>query len=100
MVDCSHANSNKNHELQPSVLENITEQILQGDQSIVGVMLESNLHAGNQSISGPLANLKYGVSVTDACIDWETPENALRTTHEKLKNHLPTRRTPATTATA
>ena len=100
MVDCSHANSNKNHELQPSVLENITEQILQGDQSIVGVMLESNLHAGNQSISGPLADLKYGVSVTDACIDWETTENALRTTHEKLKNHLPTRRTPATTATA
>lgn len=85
MIDCSHANSNKDHNLQPLVLENVTNQILEGNQSIIGVMLESNLNSGNQSIPENLADLKYGVSVTDACIDWPTTENCLREMHHKLK---------------
>ncbi len=91
MVDCSHANSNKNHELQPLVLDNVTNQILEGNQSIIGVMIESHLNAGNQSIPDNLADLKYGISVTDACIDWDTTEQALLTMHNKLKSVLPKR---------
>jgi 3-deoxy-7-phosphoheptulonate synthase len=71
MVDCSHANSNKQPELQPLVVENVANQILEGNRSIVGLMIESNLKAGNQSIPENLDDLEYGVSVTDGCIDWE-----------------------------
>ncbi len=78
MVDCSHANSNKNYELQPLVLENVANQIVEGNRSIVGVMIESNLKPGNQGIPKNLADLEYGVSITDACIDWETTEKSLR----------------------
>jgi len=92
MVDTSHANSNKNHELQPLVLENITNQILEGNKSIMGVMVESNLGAGNQKIPSDLSQLKYGVSITDACIDWPTTEKALTDMHNKLKDVLPKRR--------
>lgn len=74
MIDCSHANSNKNHELQPLVMENVANQIAEGNQSIIGMMVESHLHAGNQSI-GP--DMAYGVSVTDKCIGWETTEQTL-----------------------
>ena len=88
MVDCSHANSNKNHELQPLVMENVTNQILEGNQSIIGIMVESNLKAGNQKITENLDDLEYGVSITDACIDWETTEKSLRDMCEKLKNVL------------
>ena len=91
MVDCSHANSSKKPELQPLVAENITNQILAGNKSIVGLMIESNLKAGNQSIPENLDELKYGVSVTDGCIDWETTEQCLREMHEKLKEILPAR---------
>ncbi|MBC6428105.1 MAG: 3-deoxy-7-phosphoheptulonate synthase [Cellvibrionales bacterium] len=84
MVDCSHANSNKDHRLQPLVLENVTNQIVAGDRTIMGVMVESNLGAGNQPIPADLAKLEYGVSVTDACMDWATTEAALRTMHERL----------------
>lgn len=91
MVDCSHANSNKNHELQSLVLENITNQIVEGNTSIMGVMIESNIGPGNQKIPKDLSELKYGVSVTDACIDWPTTEVDLRNMHEKLKAVLPTR---------
>lgn len=92
MVDCSHANSNKNHELQPLVLENITNQIIEGNKSIMGVMVESNLGPGNQKIPEDLSQLQYGVSITDACIDWETTENALNEMANKLKDVLPGRR--------
>jgi 3-deoxy-7-phosphoheptulonate synthase len=85
MVDCSHANSNKNHELQPLVMENVTNQILEGNQSIVGLMVESNLLAGNQKLSSNRDDMEYGKSVTDACIDWETTENAIMAMHDKLK---------------
>ena len=85
MIDCSHANSNKDHNLQPLVLENICNQILDGNQSIVGVMIESNLEGGNQKLSDDLSLLKYGVSVTDACIDWETTKDGILSMAEKLR---------------
>ena len=90
-VDCSHGNSNKDPSLQPLVAENCVNQILEGNRSIVALMLESNLHAGNQPIPADLSQLRYGVSVTDACIDWETTEKLLRGAREKLKDVLPGR---------
>lgn len=84
MVDCSHANSNKNHELQTLVLNDIVQQILEGNQSIVGVMLESYLKGGNQSLTGDSSVLEYGVSITDACIDWQTTENSLLDAAKRL----------------
>ena len=91
MIDCSHANSSKDPALQPLVAENVASQIQEGNQSIVGLMIESNLEWGNQSIPENLADLKYGVSVTDACIDWAATEKCLQDMHEKLKNVLPKR---------
>lgn len=91
MIDCSHANSNKDPQLQPLVLENITGQILEGNQSIVGLMLESNLFWGSQKITDP-QTMKYGISVTDACIDWQVTEQSLREMRLKLKDCLVNRR--------
>ncbi len=91
MVDCSHANSNKQPELQPLVVENVGNQVLEGNRSIVGLMIESNLKAGNQAIPENLDDLEYGVSVTDGCIDWETTESCLRELRDKLKDVLPRR---------
>ena len=91
MVDTSHANSNKNHELQPLVLENIGNQIAEGNRSICGLMVESNINAGNQKNPADLAELKDGVSVTDACIDWPTTEIAIRGLRDKIKGVLPSR---------
>lgn len=91
MVDCSHANSNKEPELQPLVVENVANQILEGNQSIVALMIESHLNAGNQSIPANLDDLAYGVSITDGCIDWETTATTLRSMREKLKDVLPGR---------
>ena len=91
MVDCSHANSNKNHELEPLVIDNVSNQIIEGNRSIIGVMVESHLVAGNQKLSANRAEMVYGQSVTDACIDWPTTETALRAMREKLKDVLPRR---------
>jgi 3-deoxy-7-phosphoheptulonate synthase len=91
MVDCSHANSNKAPELQPLVMENVINQVLEGNRSIIGLMIESNLEAGNQSIPEDLSQLKYGVSVTDGCIDWATTEAAVHEMRDKLKEVLPNR---------
>jgi len=91
MIDCSHANSSKDPALQPLVMQDATNQILDGNKSIIGLMVESNLAWGNQSIPKDLSELKYGVSVTDACIDWETTEKAILDMHEKLKDVLPNR---------
>ena len=91
VVDCSHGNSMKDHRLQPLVLENCCNQIIEGNRSIIGVMLESNIHEGNQSVPEDLSQLEYGVSVTDACIDWDTTANILRETRDKLKDVLPGR---------
>jgi 3-deoxy-7-phosphoheptulonate synthase len=90
-VDCSHGNSHKKPELQSLVVENCVNQILEGNKSIVSFMLESHLHWGNQSIPEDLSQLKYGVSVTDACMDWQTTEEVLREAHNKLKDVLPNR---------
>ena len=92
VVDCSHGNSNKDPSLQPLVAENCVNQIIEGNRSIVALMLESHLHAGNQPIPADLSKLKYGVSVTDSCIDWATTEKLLRNAREKLKDVLPARR--------
>ncbi|GAB3046432.1 3-deoxy-7-phosphoheptulonate synthase [Acinetobacter apis] len=91
MVDASHANSNKDPYLQPLVLKNVTEQILNGNKSIVGLMVESHLKGGRQNIPENLCDLEYGQSVTDGCIDWETTENVLLEMHEALKDVLPHR---------
>ena len=91
MIDCSHANSSKNPELQPQVLSDITHQILRGNNSIIGVMLESFINSGNQPIPENLENLKYGVSVTDACMDWSTTERSILEMSEKLSKTLMTR---------
>ena len=92
MVDCSHANSNKDHNLQPLVLDNVANQILEGNTSIVGAMIESHLNAGNQKLSNDLDELAYGVSVTDACVDWNTTEASLLAMADKLRETLKNRR--------
>jgi 3-deoxy-7-phosphoheptulonate synthase len=84
MVDTSHDNSCKKPELQPGVTGEITRQIIAGNRSIIGLMMESNIHAGNQPIPENLADLEYGVSVTDGCLDWETTESTLLEMHERL----------------
>tara|TARA_B100000678_G_scaffold275204_1_gene266937 strand:- start:757 stop:1350 length:594 start_codon:yes stop_codon:yes gene_type:complete len=81
MVDCSHGNTNKDYTLQPKVAKYCINQVVNGNDSIIGMMLESNIHEGNQKITD---NLKYGVSLTDACIDWETTENLLLSLADKL----------------
>lgn len=92
MIDCSHANSSKKPELQPLVLENIGHQIADGNQSITGLMIESHIKAGNQSMPEDLSQLEYGVSITDGCIDWETTETALLNLREMIKSTLSGRR--------
>ena len=91
MVDCSHANSNKDAALQPLVMENVANQIVEGNNSIVGLMVESHLGFGNQPIPADLSQLQYGVSVTDACIDWAMTEKSILDMHRKLKDVLPRR---------
>ncbi len=84
MVDCSHANSNKDHRLQSKVLSEVIEQILAGNSAINSVMIESNLNAGNQSIPDDLSELEYGVSITDKCADWDMTEEMLRSACAQL----------------
>lgn len=91
MIDCSHANSGKDPDMQPLVLKDLTHQILEGNGSIIGAMLESNINHGNQPIPTDLSQLKYGVSVTDACMDWETTEQAILEMSDKLRDILPGR---------
>jgi len=85
MVDCSHGNSNKDYNRQAEVLASVVNQAVNGNSSIIGVMLESFLHAGNQKIPEDARNLKYGISITDACIDWETTEKILLDAHRQLR---------------
>jgi 3-deoxy-7-phosphoheptulonate synthase len=91
VIDCSHENSKKDPALQPLVLNDGVRQIVQGNRSIVGFMLESNINWGNQPIPADLSQLQYGVSVTDGCIDWATTEKALLEAAEQLRGVLPTR---------
>ena len=91
MVDCSHENSNKDAAIQPLVMENVTNQIIDGNKSIIGLMVESNIEFGRQDICENKADMTYGQSVTDACISWEMTENSVREMHRKLKEVLPAR---------
>jgi len=91
VVDCSHANSFKNPELQPLVMADVVNQVRLGNQSIVGVMVESNIVSGKQSIPQDLSQLKYGCSVTDGCVGWETTEKMLRDADALLRGVLPAR---------
>lgn len=84
MVDCSHANSEKNYKNQPQVWRNLIQQKGEGNQAIRGLMLESHIHEGSQPIPENLSQLKYGVSITDACIDWQTTEELILETYDKL----------------
>lgn len=84
MIDCSHANSYKDHTRQGEVLDNVVDQLIADPNSISGVMIESNLNAGNQNIPENLNQLKYGVSITDKCVDWETTETMLSKTYSRL----------------
>ena len=84
VIDCSHENSDKDPINQAKVFNYCIEQHLNGQQSIVGMMLESNIKWGNQKIPKDLSTLEYGVSITDACIDWETTENIIRDAAQKL----------------
>lgn len=84
MVDCSHGNSSKEYQRQPEVLENIVGQVVGGNESISGVMIESFISAGNQKVPADISQLQYGVSITDACIDWATTEKILLDAHRQL----------------
>ncbi|WPK53210.1 3-deoxy-7-phosphoheptulonate synthase [Vibrio fluvialis] len=84
MVDCSHANSRKDYRRQPLVAEDVIHQIREGNQSIIGLMIESHLNEGNQSSDLPLDQMAYGVSITDACINWASTEALLRHAHQEL----------------
>jgi hypothetical protein len=80
MVDCSHGNSSKNHRNQPKVADSIAAQLIDGEQAITGVMLESHLSEGRQDVPAEgKSGLKYGVSITDACIGWEDTKTVLAT---------------------
>ena len=82
IIDCSHGNSNKDHKNQPKVAAAVGDQVAAGDKSIIGVMLESNIHEGAQKLDPGktvVSSLKYGVSVTDKCIDIETTAEVMET---------------------
>jgi len=86
MVDCSHANSGKVATRQPEVWRAVVEQRLQGDDSIIGLMLESHLLAGRQHLGSSPESLQYGVSITDDCLDWKSTEELLRETAAQIDN--------------
>ncbi|MDP4527946.1 3-deoxy-7-phosphoheptulonate synthase [Alkalimonas delamerensis] len=87
VVDCSHGNSNKDHNRQPEVATAVIAQRQAGNKAIIGIMLESHLHAGRQDIVNGKAPL-YGVSVTDACIDWDTTAKLLAECHQRMQQSL------------
>ena len=84
VVDCSHANSNKDYTKQPLVWNDVIQQRAHGNDTIVGLMLESNLNAGQQKLGSDPSALEYGVSITDGCISFEQTEELLRSAHESL----------------
>lgn len=88
LVDASHDNSSKKPELQPDVMAALACQIQAGNRSIMGAMVESNIGGGNQPFPQPKENLKYGVSITDGCIDWPTTEKLVRDLHAALASRF------------
>jgi 3-deoxy-7-phosphoheptulonate synthase len=95
LVDCSHDNSAKQPERQPEVMRELLAQIAAGNTSIIGAMIESNLGAGSQAFPQPKEKLRYGVSITDACIDWPTTEKLVREIHDALRHRFSPTPTPA-----
>ena len=91
LVDCSHANSYKRPEMQPLVMRDVVHQIRQGNRSIVGLMMESFIEGGNQAIPADLAQLRYGCSVTDACLDWPSTAALLGEARDMLREALAAR---------
>ncbi|NMG46393.1 3-deoxy-7-phosphoheptulonate synthase [Aromatoleum toluvorans] len=88
VVDCSHANSWKKPDLQPLVMKDVIHQIREGNRSVVGLMIESFIEAGNQPIPEDLSQLKYGCSVTDACVGWDDTADTIRKAHAVLRDAL------------
>jgi 3-deoxy-7-phosphoheptulonate synthase len=91
VVDCSHANSFKNPDLQPLVMTDVVNQVRFGNRSLVGVMIESNIVGGKQAIPEDLSQLKYGCSVTDGCVGWDVTEKMILDAHQVLREVLPAR---------
>lgn len=87
IIDCSHANSNKDPQRQPLVMKDVIQQIAAGNQDILGVMLESHIHGGTQKLGDNPAALAYGISITDGCIDWETTAACIREARQLLQEH-------------
>ena len=86
VVDCSHANSNKDYTKQPDVWNNVIQQRADGNDTIVGLMLESNIHAGQQKLGADPSALEHGISITDGCISFEQTEDLLRAAYETLES--------------
>ncbi len=84
LIDCSHGNSNRQHDKQPNVFRSVIQQVLTGNHAIKGLCLESHLKAGNQPIPDSIANLKYGISITDACLGWEETEHLIYSSYREL----------------
>ncbi|AIN47104.1 2-keto-3-deoxy-D-arabino-heptulosonate-7- phosphate synthase I alpha [Candidatus Palibaumannia cicadellinicola] len=84
IIDCSHGNSNKDYRRQIDVVKSVLAQIKAGNSSVIGLIIESNIYSGNQSSELPQNQMRYGVSVTDACIDWHTTDHMLRELHREL----------------
>jgi len=91
MVDCSHANSEKKFARQEDVWHSVIEQRIEGTRSLIGLMAESHLFEGNQPIPAKIKDLRYGVSITDSCIGWETTERMLRWANATLEKIIPTK---------
>jgi 3-deoxy-7-phosphoheptulonate synthase len=91
MVDCSHANSEKQHKRQEDVWHSVIQQRVEGTRSLIGLMVESSLFEGNQPIPQNLKDLRYGVSITDSCIGWDTTERMLRWGYEALGKIIPSK---------
>ena len=85
MIDCAHANSMKKYQGQPVVWKSVIGQCIDGNEALIGLMLESNLREGHQTFTGDPSSLRYGVSITDECISWETTEQLLLWAHARLQ---------------
>ena len=85
MIDCAHANSMKKYQGQPVVWKSVIGQCIDGNEALIGLMLESNLREGHQTFTGDPSSLRYGVSITDECISWETTEELLLCTDAQLQ---------------
>jgi len=92
LIDCSHGNSDKDYRKQPQVFRELLGQVIQGEHAILGMMIESHLNEGTQKVTSP-ETLRYGVSITDGCIDWNTTETLLAEAADQMRSrsgrHLP-----------